>query len=75
VFPVWRLARNGYERGRSDLSFAVLHRVPLGAVRGRFTVSHMADTSSGQLVALPTPVVLPFKGTECHLRWTLRAGL
>jgi hypothetical protein len=35
----------------------------------------MADTSSGQLVALPTPVVLPFKGTECHLRWTLRAGL
>ena len=37
--------------------------MPLGTIRGRFTITHMADLSSGQLVALPTPVVLPFKGT------------
>jgi hypothetical protein len=30
---------------------------------GTFTISQMADLSSGQLVALPTPVVLPFRGT------------
>jgi len=54
---------SGTFSGQIDLSFAVLHRVPLGVIRGRFTITHMADLSSGQLVALPTPVVLPFKGT------------
>jgi hypothetical protein len=54
---------SGTFSGDVDLSLAVLHRVPLGAIWGTFTIRQMADMSSGQLVALPTPVVLPFRGT------------
>jgi hypothetical protein len=49
--------------GTVDLSLAVLHRVPLGSITGRFTISQMADPATGILVPLPQPVVLPFTGT------------
>ena len=54
---------SGTFSGTVDLSLAVLHHVPLGAIRGTFTITRMADPSSGHLVALPAPVVLPFNGT------------
>ena len=54
---------SGTFSGDVDLSPAVLQRVPLGAIWGNFTITQMADLSSGRLVALPGPVVLPFKGT------------
>jgi hypothetical protein len=54
---------SGTFSGDVDLSLAVLHRVPLGGIRGSFTITHMADPSSGWLVALPSALVLPFNGT------------
>ena len=54
---------SGTFSGDVDLSPAVLYRVPLGTIWGSFTITHMADLSSGRLVALPGAVVLPFKGT------------
>jgi hypothetical protein len=54
---------SGTFSGDVDLSPAVLQRVPLGTIWGSFTITQMADLSSGRLVALPGPVVLPFKGT------------
>jgi len=54
---------SGTFSGDVDLSSAVLQRVPLGAIWGSFTITQMADLLSGRLVALPGPVVLPFKGT------------
>ncbi len=53
---------SGTFSGDVDLSPAVLYRVPLGKIWGSFTITHMADLSSGRLVALPSAVVLPFKG-------------
>src|SRR6266852_8301248 len=52
---------SGTFSGDVDLSFAVLHHVPLGAIRGSFTITQMADPKTGILV--PQSVVLPFKGT------------
>ena len=49
--------------GQVDLSFAVLHHVPLGSITGTFTISKMADPVTGVLIPLPQPVVLPFRGT------------
>jgi hypothetical protein len=40
---------SGTFSGDVDLSLAVLHRVPLGAIWGTFTIRQMADMSSGQL--------------------------
>lgn len=54
---------SGTFSGDVDLSLAVLNRVPLGGIRGTFTITQMADPSSGRLVALPSPLVLPFNGT------------
>jgi hypothetical protein len=54
---------SGTFTGEADLSLAVLHRVPLGAIRGTFTITQMADPSSGQLFPLPAPVILQFRGT------------
>jgi hypothetical protein len=54
---------SGTFTGDVDLSLAILYRVPLGGIRGTFTIAQMADPSSGWLVPLPTPVVLPFQGT------------
>src|SRR5213594_4045249 len=54
---------SGTFSGDVDLSSAVLQRVPLGAIWGSFSITQMADLLSGRLVALPGPVVLPFKGT------------
>jgi hypothetical protein len=54
---------SGTFSGDVDLSLAVLHHVPLGAIWGSFTITQMADPSSGGLIALPKPVVIPFKGT------------
>ena len=54
---------SGTFSGDVDLSFAVLHHVPLGAIQGSFTITQMADAATGRLVTLPGPVVLPFKGT------------
>src|SRR5438128_2810832 len=53
---------SGTFAGDVDLSPAVLHRVPLGTIRGTFTITQMADLSSGQLAPLPAPMVLPFTG-------------
>jgi hypothetical protein len=64
---------SGTFSGEVDLSLAVLYRVPLGAIRGRFT---MADPSSGQFVALPAPAVLRSRArSECSSRSTLRGEL
>ncbi len=52
---------SGTFSGDVDLSLAVLHRVPLGSIAGRFTITQMADPKTGILV--PQSVVLPFKGT------------
>jgi len=49
--------------GAVDLSLAVLHHVPLGSITGTFTITQIADPATGVMAALPTPVVLPFKGT------------
>jgi len=54
---------SGTFSGEVDLSAAVLHHVPLGSMRGIFTITQMADLSNGQLFSLPTPVALPFSGT------------
>src|SRR5262245_34193519 len=54
---------SGTFSGQVDLSLAVLYRVPLGTIRGIFTITHMADPSNGQLVSLAEPVVVPFYGT------------
>jgi len=49
--------------GNVDLSFAVLHHIPLGSIVGTFTITGTADPATGVMGALPTPIVLPFKGT------------
>src|SRR5215831_5056721 len=49
--------------GAVDLSFAVLHHIPLGSIAGTFTIAQVADPATGILIDLPQPVVLPFKGT------------
>jgi hypothetical protein len=54
---------SGSFSGDVDLSLAVLHRVPLGGIRGTFTITQMADPSTGMLGPLPQQVVLPFRGT------------
>jgi hypothetical protein len=54
---------SGTFSGDVDLSLAVLNRIPLGTIRGTFTISQMAEPLSGRLVPLPGPVVLPFTGT------------
>ncbi len=54
---------SGTFSGDVDLSLAVLHRVPLGGIRGTFTITQMADPSTGMLGPLPQRVVLPFRGT------------
>ena len=54
---------SGTFSGDVDLSLAVLHRVPLGGIRGTFTITQMADRSTGMLGPLPQRVVLPFRGT------------
>jgi hypothetical protein len=54
---------SGTFSGEIDLSLAVLHRVPLGAIRGIFTISQIVDPASGQLFPLSAPIVLPFRGT------------
>ena len=54
---------SGTFSGTVDLSLAVLHRVPLGSIAGRFTIKQTADPVSGVLAALPQRVVLPFTGT------------
>jgi hypothetical protein len=54
---------SGTFSGDVDLSLAALHHVPLGAIWGSFTITQMADPSSGGLIALPNAVVIPFKGT------------
>lgn len=56
-------AISGMFSGDVDLSLAVLHHVPLGSISGTFTITQAADPSSGQLFPLPTPIVLPFRGT------------
>src|SRR5262249_27358842 len=48
--------------GAVDLSFAVLHHIPLGSIVGTFTITGTADPATGVMGALPTPIVLPFKG-------------
>ena len=37
--------------------------MPLGSIAGTFTIMWTADSTTGTLVTLPEPVVLPFKGT------------
>lgn len=54
---------SGTFEGSVNLSSAVVHRVPLGSVTGNFAITHVADPNTGQLVALPTPLTLPFTGT------------
>jgi len=54
---------SGTFSGTVDLSLAVLNRLPLGAIEGTFTIAQVADPTTGMLVDLPQPVVLPFKGT------------
>ena len=54
---------SGTFAGDVDLSPAVLHRVPLGTIRGTFTITQMADLTSGRLALLAGPIVLSFKGT------------
>ncbi len=54
---------SGTFKGDVDLSPAVWHRVPLGSITGSFTITRTADPSSGALIVLPQPVVLPFSGT------------
>jgi hypothetical protein len=54
---------SGTFSGAVDLSLAVLHHVPLGAIAGSFTITQTADPTTGAMLALPRPVVLPFKGT------------
>lgn len=49
--------------GTVDLSFAVLHRIPVGAIEGVFTITQTADAATGVRAALSQPVVLPFRGT------------
>jgi len=54
---------SGTFSGAVDLSLAVLHHIPLGSIAGTFTITQIADPATGVMAALPTPVVLPFKGT------------
>jgi hypothetical protein len=54
---------SGTFSGAVDLSLAVLHHVPLGSIAGTFTITQIADPTTGVMAALPTPVVLPFQGT------------
>ena len=54
---------SGTFSGDVDLSFAVLHHVPLGWIAGTFTITRLADPATGTLIPLPYPVVLPFRGT------------
>jgi len=54
---------SGTFTGDVDLSLAVLHRIPLGSITGSFTITRVADPTTGMLVNLPPPIVLPFKGT------------
>jgi hypothetical protein len=54
---------SGAFSGTVDLSLAVLDRLPLGSIMGRFTITQMADPATGILVPLSQPVVLPFTGT------------
>ena len=54
---------NGTFSGVVDLSFAVLHHVPLGSIAGTFTITRTADLTTGMLGNLPEPIVLPFNGT------------
>jgi hypothetical protein len=56
-------AISGTYSGNVDLSLAVLHRVPLGTIAGSFTITQMADPTTGMLGPLPQPAVLPFRGT------------
>ena len=49
--------------GTVDLSFAVLHRIPLGSIDGVFTITRAADPATGAVESLSRPVVLPFRGT------------
>jgi len=54
---------SGVFSGTVDLSFAVLHRIPLGSIDGVFTITQTADPGTGVRAALSQPVVLPFRGT------------
>jgi len=54
---------SGTFSGTVDLSLAVLNRLPLGSIAGIFTIARVADPTTGMLMDLPQPVVLPFKGT------------
>ena len=54
---------SGTFSGAVDLSLAVLHHIPLGSIVGTFTITGTADPATGVMGALPTPIVLPFKGT------------
>src|SRR5215813_12619204 len=54
---------SGTFTGNVDLSLAVLNHIPLGSIAGTFTIAKVADPTTGMLVDLPQPVVLPFKGT------------
>src|SRR5215467_13723882 len=49
--------------GTVDLSLAVVDHLPLGSIEGTFTIARVADLTTGILMDLPQPVVLPFKGT------------
>src|SRR5262249_7234951 len=54
---------SGTFSGAVDLSPAVLQHIPLGSIAGNFTITAIADPATGVMAALPTPIVLPFKGT------------
>ena len=54
---------SGTFSGTVDLSFAVLHRIPVGSIEGVFTITHTADPATGVLAAFSQPVVIPFRGT------------
>src|SRR5262245_44074453 len=54
---------SGMFNGGVDLSLAVLHRVPQGAINGTFTMTQVLDPTSGQLFPLLVPIVVPFSGT------------
>ena len=54
---------SGTFSGDVDLSLAVLNHIPLGIIEGTFAITQVGGSPSGQRVALPAPVVLPFNGT------------
>src|SRR5215467_12390003 len=54
---------SGTFSGTVDLSLAVVDHLPLGSIEGTFTIARVADLTTGILMDLPQPVVLPFKGT------------